>query len=205
MQPHASPPPGGRPDNGLIPQPDRPGQFPIRVPVIADGGGATVRAEVIASTQGELLLQSLERSLPLPALGTPIRIRSEWERQQINGRMAAHGVAGRFLVSLGERAIRRARRFNVELNGLARSPQMRTPVEVRIVDLSTGGARVEGIELPIGTEVALMFTPPGRDTPIDVLGFVVRLIENAETPSVGVAFRLVQAAMDVLGSGSLAS
>jgi PilZ domain len=76
---------------------------------------------------------------------------------------------------------------------------------VRIADLSTGGARVEGLQLPIGTEVALLFTPPGRGTPIDVLGFVVRLIESSETPSVGVAFRLVQAAMDVLGSGSLAT
>jgi hypothetical protein len=164
-----------------------------------------LRAEVIASTPGVLLLQSTERNTPLPPLGTPIRVRSEWDRQQINGRMAAHGVAGRFLVSLGERAIRRAKRFNVELTGVARSAQLRVPLEVRIVDLSTGGARVEGVQLPVGTEVALLFTPPGRSAPIDVLGFVVRVIEDAETPSVGVAFRLVQAAMDVLGSGSLAS
>ena len=205
MQPHASPPPGEGTERGLAPQPDRPDQFPIRVPVVVDGGGAMLRAEVIASTPGVLLLQSTERNTPLPPLGTPIRVRSEWDRQQINGRMAAHGVAGRFLVSLGERAIRRAKRFNVELTGVARSAQLRVPLEVRIVDLSTGGARVEGVQLPVGTEVALLFTPPGRSAPIDVLGFVVRVIEDAETPSVGVAFRLVQAAMDVLGSGSLAS
>jgi hypothetical protein len=135
----------------------------------------------------------------LPALGTRIRLHSEWDRQTVNGRIAAHGVSGRFLVSLGERAIRRSRRFTVNLAGFARSPQLAGTVEVRVTDLSTGGARVQGIELPVGSEVGLRFTPPNRAEPLNVSGFVVRVIEGTDAPTVGVAFRLVQPSMDLLG------
>jgi hypothetical protein len=85
------------------------------------------------------------------------------------------------------------------------SQQLYGPVEVRITDLSTGGARVEGILLPVGSEVELRFTPPGRPAPINVLGFVVRSLDQGATPTLGVAFRLVQPSMDVLGSAPLAT
>jgi PilZ domain len=178
-------------ESALIPQPERP-RLPLRVPVEADLGGTTIRAEVLGSTANVLLLEGRGESPALPPLGTPIRLRLNWDRQVLNGRLAAHGVAGRFLVTIGERAIRRSRRFAVNLHGLARSAFLYGGVDVRIADLSTGGARVEGIDLPIGCEVELHFTPPGRPKPIDVLGFVVRRIENEEVPTVGVAFRLVQ-------------
>jgi PilZ domain len=151
-----------------------------------------------------LLLQGPDGAT-LPALGTPIRLKLDWDKQTLNGRLAAHGVAGRFLVTIGERAIRRSRRFTVNLPGLARSAHLYGGVEVRITDLSTGGARVQGIDLPVGSEVDLKFTPPGHAAPIDVLGFIVRRIDQADVPTVGVAFRLVQPSMDVLGSSPLAT
>jgi hypothetical protein len=187
----------------LIPQPRRP-QLPMRVPVLAEVGAATVRALVLGSTANVLLLQGPVEDT-LPALGTPVRLKLGWDGQTLNGRLAAHGVAGRFLVSIGERAIRRSRRFPVDLVATARSSQLYGPVEVHISDLSTGGARVEGILLPVGSEVELRLTPPGRREPLTVLGFVVRSIDSAETPTLGVAFRLVQPSMDVLGSAQFAT
>jgi hypothetical protein len=147
-------------------------------------------------------MQSSSPQQGLPPLGTPVRMRVEWDRQLLQGRIAAHGVAGRFLVSLGERAIRRSRRFPVNLPGTAKSAHLYGPVEVRVADLSTGGARVEGIQLPIGTDLELCFTPPGQPGPINVLGFVVRAIDNSQVPSVGVAFRLAQPSVEVLGNAS---
>jgi PilZ domain len=187
----------------LIPQPDRP-RLPLRVPVEADVAGGKLHAEVLGSTSSVLLLDAAVEAASLPALGTPIRLRLLWDRQVLNGRIAAHGVAGRFLVTLGERAIRRSRRFTVDLPGVARAAQV-ADTAVRVTDLSTGGARVQGITLPIGSEVELRFTPPGGSAPINVLGFVVRTIEAAQQPSVGVAFRLVQPSMDVLGSAAIAT
>jgi hypothetical protein len=185
-------------EHGLIAQPDRP-ILPIRVPVIADCGGTIRLAEVIGSTGNVLLLQALETTAVLPVLGTPVRLRVDWDRQLLNGRIAAHGVAGRFLISVGERAIRSSRRFPVSLPGTAQSAHLYGAVEVRVADLSTGGARIEGIDLPVGSEVSLTFTPPGRPAPIIVMGFVVRVIDGTEVPTLGVAFRLVQQSMDVLG------
>jgi hypothetical protein len=181
-----------------IPQPERP-NLPIRVPVVADCGGPLLRADVLGSTGTVLLLQALDEDADLPALGTAIRLRVAWDRQTLIGRMAAHGMAGRFLVTLGERAIRRSRRFAVDLPGLARSAQLDGIIEVRLTDLSTGGARVQGIQLPVGSDVGLQFTPPGRPDPISVLGFVVRDITGTPEPTIGVAFRLLQPSFDVLG------
>lgn len=183
----------------LIPQPDGL-RLPIRVPVTADWGGTVIRAEVLGSTAGVLLLEAQDLST-LPPLGAPIRLRSEWDRHALNGRIAAHGAASRFLVSLGERAIRRSKRVTVDVPGVARSASLPLPIEVRVMDLSAGGARVRGIDLPIGTELGLYFTPPNRTEALNVSGFVVRAIEG-EQPSLGVAFRLVQPSMDVLGTAA---
>jgi hypothetical protein len=182
----------------LIAQPDRP-TLPMRVPVVAEYAGVLMKADVLGSTAHVLLLQGSEDA-SLPPLGTPIRLRVEWDRQALTGRIAAHGVAGRYLVTIGERAIRRSRRFPVNLPGIARSVHLPGAVEVRLTDLSAGGARVEGIDLPIGSDVDLQFTPPRKSDPIDVRGFIVRTIGGAGAPTVGVAFRLVQPSMDVLAS-----
>jgi hypothetical protein len=194
---------GGEPiSSGLIPQPSRP-NLPIRVPVTADfGSGNVVRADVIGSTASVLLLQGPDMGAKIAQLGALVRLRVEWDRQLLNCRLAAHGAAGRFLVSIGERAIRRSRRFAVDLPGVARAPHLPEPIEVRVADLSTGGARVEGIDLPVGSELELRFTPPGRPTPITVLGFVVRQVEIDDARSIGLAFRLVQPSMDLLGASA---
>jgi PilZ domain len=184
-------------DSPVISQPVTP-SLPLRVPLEADMAGTTVRADVLGSTDDVLLLQSDADDKALPALGTPVRLRLEWDRQTLNGRLAAHGVAGRFLVTLGERAIRRSRRFSVDLEGIARSSQLYGAVEVRITDLSTGGARVEGIDFAIGSEIDLSFTPPGRPAPVEMRGFVVRRIDDTEVPTVGVAFSLAQPSIDLL-------
>ena len=39
---------------------------------------------------------------------------------------------------------------------------------VEIMDLTTGGARVNGIELPVGSQVTLDFIPPGRTESVSV-------------------------------------
>ena len=189
--------------SGLIRQPERP-RLPIQVPVVAELGGTSLAAEVLGSTSNVLLVEVRDTSAGLPPLGTPIRLRLEWDRQVLHGRLAAHGVSGRFLVSIGERPIRRSRRVAVDLRAVARSGQLsRGAIDVRITDLSTGGARVEGMLLAVGSDVELHFTPPGRSAPITVLGFVVRSIDSADLPTVGVAFRLVQASMDVLAASTL--
>jgi hypothetical protein len=187
------------PTAALIAQPDQ-ARLPIRVPVVAQCGGQTIKAEVIGSTDNVLLLQGSDPDATLPPLGSPMRVRIVWDRQLLIGRLAAHGVAGRFLVSIGERAIRYSRRFPVDLPGIANSAHLYGPVEVRVVDLSTGGARVRGIDLPVGTEIQLQFTPPGQTAQLTVLGFVVRAIDGAEMPTLGVAFRLVQPSMDLLAA-----
>src|SRR5205823_8106032 len=76
-----SSPPAAALERGLIPQPERPSQFPIRVPVVAECGGAPIKAEVIGSTGNVLLLQTADKKFETPALGTPIRIRVDWDRQ----------------------------------------------------------------------------------------------------------------------------
>lgn len=177
----------------VIAQPNRL-QLPLKVPALAEAGGLTWRAEVLGSTANVLLLQG-EESVGLPALGAPIRLKLDWDRQVVIGRLAANGVAGRFLVTVGERAIRRSRRFPVSLPGVVRSPHFQGGHDVRVTDLSAGGARVEGIELPPGAELRLHFVPPSRSASVDMQGFVVRSIE-AQPPTIGVAFRLGQPSVD---------
>ena len=81
--------------SGLIRQPERP-RLPIQVPVVAELGGTSLAAEVLGSTSNVLLVEVRDASAGLPPLGTPIRLRLEWDRQVLHGRLAAHGVSGRF-------------------------------------------------------------------------------------------------------------
>jgi hypothetical protein len=175
---------------GVIEQPP-PLEFPLKVPVLVAFGASSIHAEVLGSSPHVMLLQGLEPAR-LPALGTPLRLNVGWDRQQLNGRLAAHGVNSRFLVTLGERPIRGTRRFPVDLLATVRSAHLPGVEPARVVDLSTSGARIEGpgARLPVGAEIELRFTPPGRVEPAAVHGFVSRNIPNAATPAVGVAFGL---------------
>src|SRR5919204_1807621 len=175
----------------VITEQPAPLQFPLRVPVVAAYGSASIQAEVLGSSAHVMLLQGLDRT-KLPPLGTPLRLHVGWDRQQLNGRLAAHGVNSRFLVTLGERAIRGTRRYPVDLPATVRSVHLPAAEQARIVDLSTSGARVEGpgAAVPVGAEIELRFTPPGQTEPMTVHGFVIRTISGGPVAAIGVAFRL---------------
>jgi hypothetical protein len=172
--------------------------------VTADfGQGLVLDAEVIGSTAHVVLLQGPTTGTTRARLGAPVRLRSKWDRQSLAGRFASYGIAGRFLVSIGERPIRQAPRFAVDLPGVAYASQLpQGRAQVWVADLSTGGARIRGINLEIGSELELRFKPPGRSEPIKVLGFVARVIESADGGSVALAFRLVPPSLDVLGTAA---
>jgi hypothetical protein len=65
------------------------------------------------------------------------------------------------------------------------------PRGVEIIDLTTGGCRIRGLELPVGTTLALEFTPPSRDEPVSVRGVVAHGTHRADQPWIGLSFRLV--------------
>src|SRR5687767_3104075 len=75
----------------------------------------------------------------------------------------ANARAGRFLITLGGRTVRRTLRLRVSLPGKLRGGSISDWTDVELVDLTTAGARIRGVELPVGTSVSLAFTPPGRD------------------------------------------
>jgi hypothetical protein len=96
-------------------------------------------------------------------------------------------------VSVGERAVRSSVRLKVSLPATLRAPGQADGAAqmVEIVDLTTGGARVRGVELPVGTQVTLEFTPPYREEPVSVRGVVAHGTHDAARPWIGVLFRLV--------------
>jgi hypothetical protein len=58
----------------------------------------------------------------------------------------------------------------------------------RLVDLSSSGARVRGLRLPVGSDFELSFVPPGRRSDVRMRCVVVRAVEDAEQAEVGVTF-----------------
>src|SRR5262249_20284738 len=121
------------------------------------GDADRTRAVVVHSAR-EMLILEAAHDTPLPPTGTELRLNGAGGA--LTGRIAEHGRNGRFLVSLGERPVRRAMRMRVSLPGVLRSPVLEAPREVEIVDLTTAGCRVRGVELPVGTQLTLEFTPP---------------------------------------------
>ena len=105
--------------------------------------------------------------------------------------MAEHGRAGRFLIAMGERAVRRSLRLRVSLPGKLRGGSLTEWTDVELADLTTGGARVRGVELPVGSQVTLAFTPPGRSDQVTVRALVAHGTHGAQRPWIGIAFRLV--------------
>jgi PilZ domain len=148
-----------------------------------------VTAAVVHSGRGMLVLEAPDPATALPAIGTLVSVKTE--RQQFSGRLAEHGRGGRFLVSVGERQVRRAPRLKVSLPGTLRGAGAGTAQVVEIVDLTTGGARIRGLELPVGSQVTLDFTPPYRDEPVSVRGVVAHGTHRAQQPWIGIIFRLV--------------
>jgi hypothetical protein len=165
------------------------GQVLTEVTVSWDGETTGCAAYLIHAAHNVLVLEASDPSLPLPTDGTLVTV--EGPRERLVGKVAEHGRAGRFLVSLGDRPIRRATRVRLSLPARARSAHLGETREVEIVDLTTGGARVRGIQVPVGSELNLYFTPPGRDEPVAVRASVVHANATAQQPWIGLAFRLV--------------
>ena len=153
-----------------------------------EDGGAT-QAAVVHSAHDMLVLDATDPAVSLPSIGTPLNVSDGTD--EITGRLAEHGRGGRFLVSLGERPVRRSLRLKVCLPATLRGRTLDEPQTVEIVDLTTGGARIRGIELPVGTTVTLDFTPPYRREPVSVRATVAHGTHGAERPWIGVVFRLV--------------
>jgi hypothetical protein len=146
-------------------------------------------AAVVHRTRQMLVLEASDPRTVLPPLGTRLEVRGD--RAPLRGSLAEHGRAGRFLVALGDRPVRRALRLKVSLPGLLRSRALAAPQTVEIVDLTTGGARIRGVELPVGSQVTLDFTPPYRDESVSVRAIVAHGTHGAERPWIGLLFRLV--------------
>lgn len=145
-------------------------------------------ATVVHASRTMLVLEAADPNQVLPPLGTTIAVESALGKML--GRLAEHGRRGRFLLSIGERAVRRALRLKVSLAGSLRTRDL-APVQVEIIDLTTAGARVRGLELPIDTQVTLEFTPPGRSDTVAVRAMVAHTTEQSAQPWIGVRFRLV--------------
>jgi hypothetical protein len=147
-------------------------------------------ALVIHAARDMLVLEATDPRTALPALGTLLEVTGDIEH--LSGRLAEVGRAGRFLISVGDRPVRLALRLRVSLPGLLRCASLPDPRTVEIVDLTTGGARLRGVELPVDSQVTFEFTPPGRDEPVTVRARVAHSSETqAEQPWIGVVFRLV--------------
>jgi hypothetical protein len=146
-------------------------------------------AVILHAARDMWILEAADARLSLPPLGTEMRVSGE--HQQMTVRLAEHGRGGRFLVSIGDRPVRRVSRMRVSLPGTLRCATLAEPRSVEIVDLTTSGCRVRGIDLPAGSQLALEFTPPGRDESVTVRGLVVHGTARDAQPWIGVLFRLV--------------
>jgi hypothetical protein len=146
-------------------------------------------ATVVHASRTMLVLEAADPDQVLPPLGTPIAVDADLGHTM--GRLAEHGRRGRFLLSIGERAVRRALRLRTSLPGSLRSRDLPAPMQVEIADLTTAGARVRGIELAVGSQVTLDFIPPGRTEQVAVRALVAHTTDQAAEPWIGVTFRLV--------------
>lgn len=146
-------------------------------------------AVIVHAARDMLVLEASDSTRDLPPVGTEMRVHGA--AGDYVGRLAEQGRTGRFLVSIGTRPVRRGLRLRVSLPGTLRTPALSQPVAVEIVDLTTGGCRVRGVELTVDQQVALDFTPPGRDQPVTVRAVVAHGTHMAEQPWAGLRFRLV--------------
>src|SRR5438128_819953 len=98
---------------------------------------------------------------PLPP-GSPLRIGLPGSPHLLPGRLAAYGEDDRFLVALGSRAVRGAARVRADLRAVVQRARSDAGLPVRIVDLSSSGARLRGLAFVVGADFDLRFIPPGR-------------------------------------------
>lgn len=146
-------------------------------------------AVVLHSASGVLVLEAVDPKVTLPSIGTEVQV--DKAGMQLSGRLAEHGRGGRFLLSLGDRPVRQSMRLKISRPGTLRSPSLPSAVPVEVIDLTTGGARLRGVELPVGSQVTLDFTPPYREEPVSVRARVAHGTHGAAQPWIGIVFRLV--------------
>jgi hypothetical protein len=106
----------------------------------------------------------------------------------VPARLAAYGQDGRYLVTLGSRAVRGAARVRVDLRAEVFCSAAPNGVVVRVLDLSSSGARVRGAALPVGSDFEMRLVPPGRRDLVSVRCVVVRTVADSAPPEVGVTF-----------------
>jgi hypothetical protein len=157
--------------------------------VLVEWDDGSTDASILHASGSLLVLEATDPELALPPVGADVTVCGETVREV--GRIAEHGRAGRFLVAMGVRAVRRSLRLRVSLPGKLRGGSITEWTEVELADLTTGGARIRGVELPVGTPVTLSFTPPRRTEPVTVRALVAHGTHGAAMPWIGVAFRLV--------------
>src|SRR5579871_4121529 len=90
-------------------------------------------AAIVHVASDMLVLEANDPRQTLPPLGTVLKISGETHHK--TGRLAEHGRGGRFLVSVGDRPVRRALRMKVSLPGTLRSTALSEPLTIEIVDL----------------------------------------------------------------------
>ena len=145
-----------------------------------------VQADVLYASPDIVVLQA-RLTLPKWSVGADVRLLKD-NGQAATGRIASFGQGGRFLVTLGSRAIRRSARRKLDIPAVVWAGSPLAAYPATILDVSRTGARLEGLKLVVGSELALRFTPPGSDHEFTLRGIVVRQIPTAEEPEIGIAF-----------------
>ncbi len=183
-RPAASPPPPA-----AAPPPETPVVPPLAEEVAVQWErGETTTARLLYTTSNILLLEGDRPGGRAPPAGALLRLTLAGERTSRAGRLAAYGQGRVYLVALGSRAIRRSRRYKVNLPATIRSRHRGGVLAARVVDLSDGGARLRGIALPVGADLDVTFTPPGSPTARTLRAVVVRSTGAAPAAEIGVAF-----------------
>ena len=146
--------------------------------IVAWPTGIVTRARLVRNTPSVLLLQG-DGPAVRPELGTPVEVSLPGSARVVPARLAAFASDGRFLLAVGKRPVRGAMRVFVDLPGRIEIDGRLSPV--RVVDLSSSGARVRGVAQPeVGAECGLSFVPPGRQEAPTLRCVVVRQIDADE-------------------------
>lgn len=156
--------------------------------VLVSWGSGITRARLLRGTSSVLLLAGQKPSGAPLAPGAPLRVGLPGTPRMLPARLAAHVRGDMFLVSLGSRAVRGAARARVDLPAIVRAPFLSAALSVRVVDISSSGARLRGCSLPVGREFELTFVPPGRTDVVSLRCVAVRQIDSSDGPDVGSAF-----------------
>src|SRR5258708_31149335 len=101
-----------------------------------------ITAVILHAAKDMLVLEAADPRLTLPPLGTVMQVNGE--ALKVSSRLAEYGRAGRFLVCMGGRPVRRAVSIRVSFLGPLRCPLLPDPLRVVIGDPPTVGSRRRG-------------------------------------------------------------